>query len=106
VPALLGLGHAWSIAAAIVFMILFGIGWGFFDCNNMPILCQVARPEHRATGYGFMNLVSISAGAGITIVLGWMRDRGISFSLAFTLVALVSLLSAAMILFIRPKQAP
>jgi MFS transporter, Spinster family, sphingosine-1-phosphate transporter len=106
VPALLGLGHAWSIAAAIFFMILFGIGWGFFDCNNMPILCQVARPEHRATGYGFMNLVSISAGAGITIVLGWMRDRGISFSLAFTLVALVSLLSAAMILFIRPKQAP
>ena len=44
-------------------MILFGIGWGFFDCNNMPILCQIARPEHRATGYGFMNFVSISVGA-------------------------------------------
>jgi hypothetical protein len=41
---------------------LFGLGWGFFDCNNMPILCQVARPELRATGYGIMNFVSISAG--------------------------------------------
>ena len=62
VPALLGIGYAWSLPAAIVFMILFGLGWGFFDCNNMPILCQIARPEHRATGYGFMNLVSISVG--------------------------------------------
>jgi hypothetical protein len=45
-------------------MILFGLGWGFFDCNNMPILCQITRAEYRATGYGFMNLVSISIGAG------------------------------------------
>jgi len=45
VPALLGLGFAWSLGAAIAFMLLFGLGWGFFDCNNMPILCQIARPE-------------------------------------------------------------
>jgi len=104
VPALLGLGYAWNIGAAIVFMILFGLGWGFFDCNNMPILCQIARPEHRATGYGFMNMVSISVGAGATVVLGWMRDEGISFSVAFALCAVVSALSAAAVLFIRPKN--
>jgi MFS family permease len=46
VPALLGLGYAWSLAAAIGFMILFGLGWGFFDCNNMPILCLISRPEN------------------------------------------------------------
>ena len=43
-------------------------GFGFFDANNMPILCQIVRPEYRATGYGIMNLVSIASGAGITIV--------------------------------------
>ena len=68
-------------------MLLFGLGWGFFDCNNMPILCQIARPEHRATGYGFMNLVSISVGAGATVVLGWMRDQHIPFSIAFAVSA-------------------
>lgn len=103
VPALLGLGYAWSMAAAIGFMILFGLGWGFFDCNNMPILCQIARPEHRATGYGFMNLVSISVGAGATVALGWMRDQHVKFSMAFAISAAVALFSAALILFVKPS---
>jgi MFS family permease len=106
VPALLGLGWAWSLNAAIVFMVLFGVGWGFFDCNSMPILCQIARPEHRATGYGFMNFVSISVGAGATVVLGWMRDQGIKFSVAFAASAAVALLSAGLILLVRPRREP
>jgi MFS transporter, Spinster family, sphingosine-1-phosphate transporter len=105
VPALLGLGYAGSLGVAIFAMILFGLGWGFFDCNNMPILCQIARPEHRATGYGFMNLVSISVGAGATVVLGWMRDQHIPFSLAFVVSAGVALLSALLILFLKPRPA-
>jgi MFS family permease len=103
VPALLGLGYAWSLDAAIAFMILFGLGWGFFDCNNMPILCQIARPEHRATGYGFMNLVSISVGAAATVALGWMRDHHVKFSVAFLVSAVVALLSAGLILLIKPR---
>ena len=103
VPALLGLGYAWSLGAAIAFMILFGIGWGFFDCNNMPILCQIARPEHRATGYGFMNLVSISVGAGATVVLGWMRDHQVNFSVAFAVSAAVALLSVGLVLLVKPR---
>ena len=63
VPGLLGMGAAWSVAAAIGFMLLYGLGWGFFDCNNMPILCQIVQPQYRATGYGLLNLVSISVGA-------------------------------------------
>ena len=105
VPALLALGYAGSLGVAIFAMILFGLGWGFFDCNNMPILCQIARPEHRATGYGFMNLVSISVGAGATVVLGWMRDQHISFSIAFAVSAAVALLSALLILFLKPRPA-
>jgi MFS family permease len=103
VPALLGLGFAWSMAAAIGFMILFGIGWGLFDCNNMPILCQIARPEHRATGYGFMNLMSISVGGVTTVVLGRMRDHGIKFSAAFVASAVVALFSAGLILWVKPS---
>ena len=103
VPALLGLGYAGSPGMAIAAMILFGVGWGFFDCNSMPILCQIARPEHRATGYGFMNLVSISVGASATVILGWMRDHGIGFSVAFAVSAAVALLSAGLVLLIKPR---
>ena len=103
VPALLGLGFAWSAWAAVMFMILFGIGWGFFDCNNMPILCQIARPEHRATGYGIMNLVSISVGACATVALGWMRDHNIKFSVAFAVSAAVALLGVFLILLMKPR---
>ena len=103
VPALLGLGYAGSLSTAIAFMILFGLGWGFYDCNNMPILCQIARPEHRATGYGFMNFVSISIGAVATVVLGWMRDHHVKFSLAFAASAAVALLSAGLILLLKPR---
>ncbi len=102
VPALLGLGNASNLSAAIAFMILFGLGWGFYDCNNMPILCQIARPEHRATGYGFMNLVSISIGAAATVGLGWMRDHHVNFSVAFAASAAIALLSAGLILFLKP----
>ena len=61
-PSLFGVGGAETVEVAIGFLILFGLGWGFFDCNNMPILCQIVRPELRATGYGIMNLVSIACG--------------------------------------------
>ncbi len=103
-PALLGLGCAWNIGVAIACMILFGLGWGFFDCNNMPILCQIARRRHRATGYGFMNFASITVGAMVTVTLGWMRDRGINFSVAFAVSAVLALLSAGLILLVKPRD--
>jgi len=69
----------------------------------MPILCQIARPEHRATGYGFVHLVSISVGAGVTVALGWMREHGIKFSVAFAGSAAVALVSAGLILLVKPR---
>ena len=105
VPALLGLGYAPGIGMAIGAMILFGLGWGFFDCNSMPILCQIARPEHRATGYGFMNLAASGIGGIATVVLGGMRDRHVNFSVAFTVLAFVALCAAALILTVKPRSA-
>lgn len=108
VPALLLLSHPSSLPVAIVGMVLFGLGFGFFDANNMPILCQIVRPEYRATGYGLMNMVSISSGAVFTVAMGAMRDRGISLGVAFGLSAGVALFGALLILFVRPRpdEAP
>jgi len=103
-PALFGVGNASTAAVAIAGLVLFGIGWGFFDCNNMPILCQIVRPELRATGYGFMNLVSISCGGFGDWGFGLLRDRNVSLNVIFGAFALVAGISIIIVLLIRPPQ--
>jgi MFS family permease len=101
-PALFGLGNPGTVMLAIAFLVLFGIGWGFFDCNNMPILSQIARPELRGTGYGLMNLVSISFGGLGDWGFGALRDKGVSLSVIFGCFTGVALLSLLVVLLIRP----
>ncbi len=104
-PALFGLGNPGTLLLAITFLILFGIGWGFFDCNNMPILCQIARPHLRATGYGIMNLVSISCGGFGDWGFGILRSHGVGLPLIFGCFTAVALLSVGIVLMIRPPAA-
>lgn len=103
IPALFGVGNAGTLFIAITFLVLFGLGWGFFDCNNMPILCQIVRPELRATGYGLMNMVSISCGGFADWGFGAMRDQGIPLNAIFGAFASVCVLSAVLVLLIKPK---
>jgi MFS family permease len=102
-PAIYGVGNAGSLTIAVVFLILFGIGWGFFDCNNMPILSQIVRPQLRATGYGIMNLVSISCGGFADWGFGILRDRDVPLNVIFGLFAGAAALSIGLILLIRPN---
>jgi MFS family permease len=104
-PALFGVGNAPSLAIAASFLAVFGIGWGMFDCNNMPILSQIAPSHLRATGYGLMNLVSISCGGLADIAFGAMRDRGMPLNGIFTPFALAALLAATLMLCIRPARS-
>lgn len=102
-PALFTVGNAGTATVAIVGLVLFGIGWGFFDCNNMPILCQIARPELRATGYGIMNLVSISCGGFGDWGFGKLRDNNVPLNLIFGAFAMVAAVSIIIVLLIRPS---
>ena len=104
IPALFGVGNAGTLGIAIAFLALFGLGWGFFDCNNMPILCQIARPELRATGYGIMNLVSISCGGFADWGFGHLRDLHVPLQLTFGIFASVAAVSAVLVLLIRPSD--
>ena len=106
-PALFSVGNASTLTIAIVGLIIFGLGWGFFDCNNMPILCQIVRPEWRATGYGVMNLVSISCGGFGDWAFGALRDRHVPLNLIFGTFAGVAALSILIVLAIkiRPSDA-
>ena len=102
-----GVGYAPQtgvLGVAIAFLILFGIGWGFFDSNNMPILCQIARPELRATGYGLMNLVSISCWGFADWGFGILRDRQVPLFGIFGFFAVTAVVSVVLMLLIRPRM--
>ncbi len=105
VIAMLGVGYSprtGMLGVAIGFLILFGLGWGFFDTNNMPILCQITQPHLRATGYGIMNLVSISCGGLADLGFGVLRDAQVPLMTIFGIFASVALFSIVLVLSIRP----
>lgn len=76
IPALVLLGFGHSVVAVVGAGMLFGIGFGMFDANNMPILCQIISAKYRATAYGIMNMVGVFAGAAVTQLLGKWTDGG------------------------------
>jgi MFS family permease len=104
IPAIFGVGNASSLAVAVGFLVLFGLGWGCFDCNNMPILCQIVRPQFRATGYGIMNLVSISCGGLADWGFGALRDGNVPLNIIFGVFASAALVSVVLVLLIRPRS--
>ncbi|WP_294471599.1 MFS transporter [uncultured Bacteroides sp.] len=103
IPALLLLGFGHSFVSVIGAGLLFGIGFGIFDANNMPILCQFVSAKHRATAYGIMNMTGVFAGAAVTEVLGKWTDGG-SLGQGFAMLSIVVAAALALqIYFLRPK---
>ena len=103
IPALLFLGIGQTLPAVVGAAVCFGIGFGLFDANNMPILCQIVPKKLRATAYGFMNMVGVFAGAVITQWLGKFKDEG-HFGLGFALLGAAVLLALLLqLLFLKPK---
>lgn len=103
VPAIAGVGLAPNVWVAVAFLALFGIGWGFFDGNNMPILSQLVKPNLRATGYGLMNLVSISIGGLADVGFGALSQNQVPIGVTFTAMAALAVVSVVLVLLIRPR---
>ena len=97
IPALvlMGLGH--GIVPAIASGLIFGLGYGMFDTNNMPILCQFVPSRLRATAYGFMNMVGVAMGALCTTLLGKIPNLGLSFAILGGVTALALILQLAIL---------
>lgn len=100
IPSLLLLGFGHNLVAVVGAGLLFGIGYGIFDTNNMPILCQFVSHKQRATAYGVMNMIGVSAGAFITHLLGRWGDSG---NLGAGFAMLVAIALGVQLYFLRPK---
>lgn len=103
IPALLLIGYGHSLTLSILAAVCFGFGFGMFDANNMPIVCQFVSSNSRATAYGLMNMLGVLAGAFATIVLGKFSDAN-NLGQAFALLAIVVVVALAIQLtFLKPQ---
>ncbi len=103
IPALLLIGFGDSLFSVIGSAFCFGFGFGMFDANNMPILCQFVSSKYRATAYGLMNMTGVFAGAFITDLLGKSTDSG-NLGKSFAMLAGIVLLALIIqLFFLRPK---
>lgn len=105
IPALIFLGFGQTLFTVVGGAVFFGIGYGMFDANNMPILCQFISSKHRAAGYGLMNMTGVFAGAFITDLLGKSTDSGnLGHDLAMLAIP-VALAVALLLTTLKPKFA-
>ena len=103
IPSLLLLGFSHNLVGIVSAGLLFGIGYGMFDANNMPILCQFVSNRYRATAYGIMNMIGVFAGAAVTSLLGKWTDGG-NLGAGFAGLSLIVALAIIIQLrFLRPK---
>lgn len=103
IPALLLIGFGHSLFNVMAAAFCFGFGYGMFDANNMPILCQFVPAKYRATAYGLMNMAGVFAGAFITDVLGRSTDAG-NLGKSFAMLSGIVLIALLIQLyFLRPK---
>jgi len=103
VPALLLMNFGNGMLSNVVSAAVFGIGFGMYDTNNMPILCQFIPSRYRATGYGLMNFVGIAAGAVITTELGKAMELGYKNLIFYIMIATVALAVFLQLRLLNPK---
>lgn len=88
---------------AVAGFMVYALTRTFTDANMMPILCLVADPRYRATGYGVLNLFSCIIGGLGLYAGGVLRDAEVDLSLMFQVAAGLMLICAFILYKIKPK---
>jgi MFS family permease len=91
---------------AIVAFIFYAITRSFGDANMMPMLCMVADPRYRATGYGILNFFSTIIGGIALYAGGVLRDSDIDLSRMYQFAAFTMVVCALLLFMIKPESAP
>ncbi len=92
------------LVLAVAAFMLYSMTRSFGDSNMMPMLCMVADPRYRATGYGILNFFSTIIG-GISLFAGGMlRDANVNLSRMYQVAALIIIVCSVFLFLARPKQ--
>lgn len=102
-PGILLASSTGSLPFALAGLMLYGLARSFTDSNMMPILCLVADPRYRATGYGVLNFFGTVVG-GLTIYAGGaLRDAHVDIGRVFQFGAVTTLVCAMLLFFVKAK---
>jgi len=91
---------------AIIAFMVYGTTKSFGDPNMMPMLCMVADPRYRATGYGILNFFATIIGGCAIYAGGILRDSKIDLSKMFQFAAFAMIICAILLFMARPKPRP
>jgi MFS family permease len=100
-PFLFAAASVSALPLAIMGLVIFGLGRGAIDANQMPLLRQVIDDRHSAFGYGLLNLASTTAGGAMVYAGGAMLDSHVSLIRIFQ-AAGVGYLLGGVILWLIP----
>ena len=103
-PALgvpLGLG----LAATVALVSMQGVAQGSLDATLMPVLRSLIDERFSATGYGLLNLTSVSAGALISWLGGYLKDAGIALGVPLSIAGVLMVICGLFFFFLPKKEA-
>lgn len=89
---------------AVVCFMVYGLCRAWSDSNLMPVLCMVADPRYRATGYGVLNLFSCIIGGIGLYAGGALRDANMNFNRLFQVAAVVMVACALFMFSVKPSD--
>jgi MFS family permease len=102
-PCIFMASNTTILPLAIASFMLYSVTRSFGDSNMMPMLCMVADPRYRATGYGILNFFSTIIGGLGLFAGGILRDADVNLSRMYQFAALTMLLCAAFLFMARPE---
>jgi MFS family permease len=102
-PFLMLLGGTGSLPLLVAALLIFGIGKGLYECNAMPVLCQIARTDLRATGYGIFNAAGCIAGGVVAPVAGLLKST-LGLGACLQAAGVVLLVGAVVLIRVRPGE--
>jgi len=105
-PAVLLAAQTNVLGVALAGMTVYGFTRVFGDANMMPMLCLVADPRYRATGYGLLNLFSCVMGGLAIYAGGGLLDRGLSLDILFQVSAGILVICAVCLVPVAPRRPP
>jgi len=104
-PCLFAAAGSHVFVLTIAGLIVFGLGRGSIDANQMPLVRQILPPHLSATAYGLLNLISTTAGGVMVYIGGALLDAHIDLNHIFQFAGVGLVLGGLILTAIRPRPS-
>lgn len=103
-PCLFAAASSNLFPMTIAGLIVFGLGRGSIDANQMPLVRQILPANLSATAYGLLNLISTTAGGVMVYIGGAMLDAHVDLSRIFQVAGAGLVVAGVILATVRPRD--